>query len=166
MPFFYEGNGYFDQSVLINSTVSNTSINTSSIKTSSIDMLNSSGNYSNITNVAIPINNQDAVPKIYVDNLNISVTSTTITGTNGNLISNVTSGSYTVTIYSDISGAPFGIWSTSKNSNDVYGHVVRNNLIPGITTGTLLRLEWPPSSGIKIYKNDNNYNGIYTVKLM
>lgn len=166
MPFFYQGNGYFEDTFLVNSTANNVNIGGSVIKTSSIDMLNSSGNYGNITNVAIPINNYDAVPKIYVDNLNVVLNSVSITGTSENTISNNTIGSFMVTIYSNIQGAPFGLWTISKNSNESHGHIVRNNLTPGVTTGTLLRLEWPPSSGVKLYKSDNNYNGFYIAKFV
>ena len=55
MSFFFEGNGYFSGSYLTNSTTTNNIITASAISTSSIDMLNTAGNYQNITNVAMPI---------------------------------------------------------------------------------------------------------------
>jgi len=50
MSFFLEGNIYADQSFIINSSIGTSVFTGGVIRTSSIDMLNTAGNYQNITN--------------------------------------------------------------------------------------------------------------------
>lgn len=74
MPgFFYEGNGFFDTSILNNSSVGNSKIISSVINSSNIDM----GNLV-ITNHGLPTLQYDVANKLYVD------TAITNAGVNGN----------------------------------------------------------------------------------
>jgi hypothetical protein len=164
MAFFFEGNGYFESSYLTNSTVKNVIVSESVIKTSQIDMLNSAGNYQNITNVALPINLYDVVNKLYVDNLNIQLNTYTINGTSNVTVLNNSIGSFNITVYSNITGAPHGCWAVSKSFANTHGHIVRNNFSPGYPSFTSLQITWPPNTGITMNKSNGNYDGVYTVK--
>jgi len=166
MSFFFEGNGFFSDSYIINSTVTNNIITNSSISTSSLDMLNSAGNYQNITNVATPINPHDAVIKQYVDDLNIRINNYDLIGTVGSLLNNDLSGSFVVTVTNLVMNGPSATFHITKNTPSVFGHVVRHTLSPGIYSLTSLRLTWPQFSGPILSKSDDSYDGSYKVKIM
>lgn len=166
MSFFFEGNGFFDDSYVTNSTMTNTIITTSAISKSSIDMLDASGNYQNITNVAIPMNPHDAVIKQYVDDLNIRIINHTLNNTVKTLITSDLSGSFVITVTNLVMNGPSATFHITKNTPEICGHVMRNTLAPGISSLTSLNIVWPAYSGPLLFKSDNNYNGTYRVKIM
>lgn len=166
MSFFLEGNIYADQSYVTNSTINNSVMTTSSIYSSSIDMLNTAGNYQNITNAAMPINPHDVCIKLYVDNLGISINDFTLIGTQGTLISNSVNGSFVITITNLVLNGPSATFHITKNNQSIAGHVVRQTLSPGSGSNTTLNIEWPLNDGPRLFKSDNNYDGSYRVKII
>ena len=164
--FFGEGNFYMDSSILINSSISNTIITTSQIRTCTIDMLNTSGNYQNITNAATPIQPNDVAIKSYVDALGISIQNYTLTNTLGSLISTDLSGSFVITVKNLIFNGPSAIFNITKNEQSICGQVVRTSAAPGTGTYVTLDISWPSNSGIILFKNGPQYDGSYKVKIM
>jgi hypothetical protein len=169
MSFFGEGNLYLQYSYLGNSTVNNTIITGSVINTSSLDMLSTSGNYQNITNVAMPINPHDAVIKQYVDNLGISINQITLTSTTGSVINSNITGAYMITVNTTLNGGPYGpnaTFNISKSDPNTCGHVVRLSNAPGSDSICCLDMRWPPNSGPILFKTNVNFDGGYYVKNM
>jgi hypothetical protein len=166
MSFFLEGNIYADQSYVTNSSIGNSFISKSSISTSSIDMLNSAGNYQNITNAAIPINDHDVVIKLYVDNLGISINDVTLINTQGTTISSNLTGSFVITVTNLVLNGPSATFHITKNSPFAFAHIIRHTLSPGTSSNTTLDIQWPINNGPQLYKSDINYNGSYRIKIM
>jgi hypothetical protein len=166
MSFFFEGNGFFEDSYITNSTTTNNIITNSAISTSSLDMLDSSGNYQNITNVAMPIAPHDAAIKQYVDDLNIRIINHTLNNTTGTVITSDLSGSFVVTVTNLVMNGPSATFHITKNTPSVCGHIMRHTLSPGITSLTTLDITWPAFSGPILSKSNNSYDGSYKVKIM
>lgn len=166
MSFFFEGNGFFSDSYVTNSTTTNNIITRSTISTSSIDMLDTAGNYQNITNVAMPINPHDAVIKQYVDDLNIRLKNYDLSNTTGTLLSNDLSGSFVVTVTNLVLDGPSATFHITKNSPSVCGHVIRHTLSPGLGSLTSLKITWPAFSGPLLAKSNGSYDGSYKVKII
>lgn len=166
MSFFFEGNGFFSESYIINSTITNNIVTNSSIVKTNIDMLDSGGNYQNITNVATPINLHDVVIKQYVDDLNIRLRNYDLIGTDDTLLTNDLSGSFVVTITNLVMNGPSATFHITKNTPGICGHIVRHTLSPGINFLTTLNIKWPIYSGPILTKNNNSYDGSYRVKIM
>jgi hypothetical protein len=124
MPgYCYQGNGFFEDSYIKNSTAGNTLIYNSSIITSKIDMLTTSGQLGIITNHALPINPYDVVNKEYVDYQINNIT------TIGNVSGNFTSGQVIVaTTGGNITGYSSFIFNSTTNTL----------LIPIISTTSLI----------------------------
>lgn len=163
--FFLEGNIYADQSYIINSSIGSSIISRSSISSSSIDMLSTSGNYQNITNAAMPINNNDVAIKLYVDNLGISINDFTLNSTIGTMISSSESGSFIITITNLVLNGPSATFHITKNNPGANGHVNRPTLAPGLLSNTTLDIAWPINSGPLLYKSNVDYDGSYRVKI-
>jgi hypothetical protein len=163
--FFFEGNGFFYDSILSNSSISSSIMTNSSIKTTSIDMLNSAGNYQIITNHNYPVNIYDVANKGYVDNLEISIGNYTLTGTQGTIISTTQMGSYTITITPTIIGGPSAVFNVTKNMASVCGHVARTVMTPSSNL-TTLKITWPSNSGIILEKTNTSYDGSYKIKII
>lgn len=166
MSFFFEGNGFFSDSYITNSTVTSNIITRSAISTSSIDMLNTDGNYQNITNVAMPVNPHDAVIKQYVDDLNIRLQNYDLLNTTGTLLTNDLSGSFVVTVTNLVLDGPSATFHITKNTPSICGHVVRHTLSPGLGSLTTLDIKWPTFSGPILIKSNGSYDGSYRVKIM
>ena len=166
MSFFFEGNGFFSDSYVTNSSITNNIITNSAISTSSINMLDATGNYQNITNVAVPINPHDAVIKQYVDDLNIRLKNYDLIGTTGTVLTNDLSGSFVITVTNLVMDGPSATFHITKNTPGVCGHIIRHTLSPGITSLTTLNITWPTFSGPILIKNNNYYDGSYRVKIM
>jgi hypothetical protein len=165
MSFFFQGNGFFETSLLTTSSIGNSYITASAISSSSLDMLNTAGNLQNITSVKDPILQQDAATKNYVDSLGININSVTLTSTTGTVITNSV-GSFIITVNNLVLNGPCATFNVSKNSPSKYGHIVRTTISPGINPLTLLDLNWPPNSGLLLFKTDISYDGSYQVKIM
>lgn len=166
MSFFLEGNIYADRSYIINSSISNTIVSTSAISTSSLDMLSLLGNFQRITNVASPINDNDAVIKSYVDNLASKINDFTLIGTVGTTISTSNSGSFVITVTNLVLNGPSATFHITKNNPSVCGHVARQVLSPGTSTNTTLDIIWPINVGPLLFKSNNHYDGSYRLKIM
>ena len=165
MSFFFEGNAYLNLRYITNSTVTNNIITNSSIKTSSIDMLDSAGNYQNITNVAQPILPHDAVILQTITDLGIVISNYTLTGTTSTVISTNLIGSYLITVNTLVSNGPCANFSVSKSNQNNCGQIIRTTLGPG-TNKVALDIIWPANSGIQLFKTNNSCDGSYKIKLM
>lgn len=166
MSVCLEGNVFIDGGQAQNINIINSTIGNSNISKTSLDMLSSSGIVQNITNVANPINSQDAATKQYVDNLDITISSVTLTSTNTTIISNYVKGSYVITISNSVFNGPSGIFHITKSESSQQAHVVRTAASPGYGTTVFLNVTWPQNSGILLQKTGPNYNGSYRIKVM
>jgi len=167
MPgFFYEGTGFFDKSILNNSTIGNANISDSRIVTSSINMLSSSGNYQIITNHDYPVNPHDVAIKAYVDQIGLNISTCTLNSNIRSIISNQLYGSFVITITNQVLNGPSAIFNVTKNDPSRCGQSNRQVATPGHSSNITLFIEWPPNSGILLYKNGTLYDGSYLVKIM
>ena len=164
-PFFWKGNGDFSNSLLTNSSANNNIITGSIINTSSLDMLDSTGNYQNITNAAIPIRPNDVVIKQYVDNLGINFITVQLSQTQGSTITS-SIGSFMITVQPQVIGGPCATFHVSKSNYNVCGHVVRLSHSPGVSGLCTIDMVWPDSTDLIIYKTASSYNGGYIIKLI
>jgi hypothetical protein len=161
-----EGNVFIDGGQAQNITITSSTIGNSNILQSSIDMLSNTGVLQNITNVADPINTQDAATKKYVDDLDITISNITLINTDTTTISNYAKGSYVITISNLVLNGPSGIFHLTKSESSHQAHIVRTVASPGYGTNIFLNITWPPNSGILLNKSGSNYNGTYRVKVM
>jgi len=166
MSVCLEGNVFIDGGQIQNIVVTSSTIGNCIISKSSLDMLSSTGNLQNITNVANPINSQDAATKKYVDNLGIVISNVNLISTNTTTISNYNKGSYIITISNVILNGPSGIFHVTKSESSQKAHIVRTVAAPGYTTNVFLNVTWPSNSGILLNKTGNNYDGSYLIKIM
>jgi hypothetical protein len=165
MSFFFEGNGYFGQSVLTTSSVANSLVTTSTVKQCTIDMLSLTGALTNITNVADPIQPQDAATKQYVDNLGVVFGNYTLIGTAPTQISSVLSGCYQVAVKNLVSNGPSAYFIVTKNESVSSGQVVRISACPGIGTSIGLDLSWPANGYLQLSKSGPLFDGTYRIKM-
>ncbi len=166
MSVCLEGNVFIDGGQVQNIIVTTSSIGNSNITTSSVDMLDSFGNYQNITNVLDPIRPQDAATKQYVDDLGIVISTIVLNSTTNTLISSSNKGSFIITITNLVLNGPSGIFHVTKNESTNNAHIVRTTASPGYSTNVFLNITWPPNSGILLNKTGSNYDGSYRIKIM
>lgn len=160
----FDGNGYFYNSYLVNSTISNIQVIQSVIKTSSLNMLDINGNYQNIINVKDPINLQDAATKNYVDTLGMCF-DIALNNTNPSLLSNSVKGSFIITVSNNILNGPSAIFHITKSETNRDAGIARTVAAPGMIGDTQLKITWSPNSGIYLYKTNSYYDGSYSVKM-
>lgn len=161
----FDGNGYFYNSYVVNSTVSNTNVIQSIIQTSSLNMLDINGNYQNIINVKDPINLQDAATKNYVDTLGISF-EISLTNTIPTLLSPRVKGSFVITVSNNVLNGPSAIFHVTKSEMNMNAGIARTVAAPGLAGNTQLIIQWSPNSGIYLYKTNSLYDGSYSIKMV
>ena len=171
MPgFFFEGNGFFDQSILLNSTIGNNLIYDSQIRTTNIDMSATNGSYLTIVNHAYPINTHDVAIKGYVDSLvtqlGVNTGNVSLTSTINTRLTNILSGSFVVTITNIILNGPSAVFHITKNEQSQAAHIVRTVACPGASSNTTLFITWPANDGIYLNKNGSDYDGGYQYKIL
>lgn len=155
-------------STITNSTIITSSIATSTMTTSTITATTINMSSGVITNGGTPVNPTDVPNKLYVDTLiqayNTTV-SVTLTGTNKSTIISNTSGDYEISIRNIVTGGPTARFSVTKNDPSQQPSITRFNSKAGLTTLERLLIQWNPNTGLQLFKNGTNYDGIYTVKL-
>ena len=166
MSSCFEGNAYIDGGASLNIEVSLSTIGSSHISTSSLDMLNTNGQLQNITNVADPIQRQDAATKYYVDALGIVLTNVDLFNTTPTIISNNLKGSFVITISNLVLNGPCAVFHVTKSEPSFNAHITRTVAAPGFNSKEFLNISWAPNSGILLNKTGNIYNGSYLVKIM
>jgi|694.fasta_scaffold03863_13 hypothetical protein len=166
MSVCLEGNVFIDGGQVQNIVVTSSTIGNCIISKSSLDMLSSTGNLQNITNVANPNNLQDAATKKYVDALGIVISNVNLISNSNTTISNYNKGSYVITISNLVLNGPSGIFHVTKSESSQKAHIVRTVAAPGYTTNVFLNISWPSNSGILLNKTGNNYDGSYLIKIM
>lgn len=161
MSVYFEGSAAIDGGQAQYISMTNSSIGNCSITSSTLDM-----NLANITSVKNPVSPQDAATKSYVDNLGILVTDITLTGTSDTVLSSIQQGSYVMTVMNNVINGPTGIFHLTKNEASRFAQVARTVASPGYSSNTMLRVSWPPNSGILIRKTDSGFDGSYKIKLL
>lgn len=159
MPNF-DGNGNFEDSLIITSSIGSCIISNCTIGTSILDMNNKP-----ITSVLDPVFPQEASTKAYVDSLQIVFNTITLTGTSSSLISPIISGCVDIKVKNLILNGPSAIFSIIKNEPNTDVLVQRLNLAPGISDNCSLKITWPISSGIYLNKTLGSYDGSYKIKM-
>ena len=165
-----DGNGYFEDSVFTDATIGN-----SHITTSTLDM-----NVKNITNVADPIQELDAVNKRWaLANLISSATSgnlgnglmssysVTLTGTGQVLVDNsLTSGMYYIKVTSTVQGGPTaGFQIVNPDLTNYNSQITRTTSAPGGGSVTSLMMYWD-NTGLYLNKTGLPYDGEYIVGIL
>lgn len=158
---YFEGNAFIDGGQVQNTNVTQSSIGNCAITTSTLDM-----NFKNITSVADPINYSDAATKRYVDDLGIVISVVSLSGTSPSLISNNLKGSYVITISNLVLNGPSAVFNVTKSESTQHAHIARTVASPGQASRTLLKISWPPNSGIYLSKTESAYDGSYRVKFI
>jgi hypothetical protein len=161
MSVYFEGNAFIDGGHIQNTRIMSSTVDNSAITTSTLDM-----DMNNITSVKDPIDPQDAATKKYVDDLDIVISSVTLNGTGGTLISSYNQGSYVITVNSIVLNGPTGVFHVTKSDASRQAHVVRTAAAPGYMTNITLMVSWPQNSGIFLRKTGGNFDGSYRVKVM
>jgi hypothetical protein len=155
-----ECNAFLDESKIRNSDIQNSTIGNCAIITSSLDM-----NMQRITNVANPINPQDAATRDYIDIIGTSH-SINLTGTGWSLVTSIyLKGAIDIAISNMPVNGPCANFKAVKSEPTRSSNIVRIVSSPGSTTLEQLEVRWMSNTGIEIHKTNVNYDGIYKVKI-
>jgi hypothetical protein len=139
-------------------------IKNASITTTTIDM-----NGAPITSVGSPINPTDATNKAYVDAKTSSVILTvtvTLSGTGYTVIAADLKGDFHISVKNQVTNGPSATFFLTKSESTRYPSYTRLTSSAGLTTFERLDTRWDPGKGIELKKTGNNYNGLYTVRMI
>ena len=156
--YHFYGSGNFTGQRVGNAVISNCDI-----KSSKLDM-----DGHKITSVAVPTDPYDAVPLIYLDQkLTTVIQSFTVllTGQNVAEVTNLNMGSYFVLVSALVSDGPTASMMISKSRDAIAGGSNDLSSSPAATNERLV-LEWLPNSAVTLYKTGDNYDGLYSVKII
>jgi hypothetical protein len=104
---------------------------------------------------------RDAATTNFLENLNI-----TLTSTNYSLLSDKLKGSVQIIIEAIVDDGPSAVFILSKSKSSKEAHIVRLSSSPGDSTNKeQLNIRWNPGLGIELRKNNNGFDGDYTIKI-
>ena len=127
-------------------------------------------NLKNYTNIPPPVLPTDVADKSFVEetisnmmDVKFSGISVTLEDTNSSAITALKHGSYMITVSGLKEGMPTGTFMVSKASNENEGSIVNITSCPGVDSGELLSVIWPPNSKILLKKSGIFHDGMYLV---
>jgi hypothetical protein len=91
----------------------------------------------------------------------------TLTGTTPSVVSIVQQRfASLIAVSSATSGAPFAIFSVTKNDRSTGASIARIASSPGVLANEQLSVSWASSDSLKLSKSSNNYNGIFDIVVL
>jgi hypothetical protein len=105
----------------------------------------------------------DNFQSTYSTSISITLSGTSTTFLPASFFNFYENKSILIRITSTIAGAPYGVFSVSKNDVNINGNTTSTRS-PGVSSLELLSVSWPALSLIGISKNGINYDGIYLVE--
>lgn len=91
----------------------------------------------------------------------------TLTGTTPSVVSIVQQRfASLIAVSSATSGAPFAIFSVTKNDRSAGASIARIASSPGVLANEQLSVSWASSDSLKLSKSSNNYNGTYDIVIL
>jgi len=131
-------------------------------------------NLQNLSGVYVPapdfaeLSNLEYITAL-LNNLGISTQSVILTGKNWTYISAIEKGSFTVNIQGTLAFSANAMFSICKNDDSKYPHKIRKvacrSSFPSDNSSGFIELDWQMGHGLRLRKDDLNYDGFYIVKI-